>query len=121
MPIYEYRCEDCEQIFEEWQKDFKEQDVPCPVCGAQSRRLISNTSFILKGTGWYVTDYCKSGTSTNASGADNDGAAKGDAGNGNGNGNGDKKAATATADAGGSASKPAAPAAPAKTATATAE
>ncbi len=57
MPIYEYRCRECAQIFEEWQKDFKEREVPCPVCGSNSDRLISNTSFVLKGGGWYVTDY----------------------------------------------------------------
>lgn len=58
MPIYEYRCLDCAQLFEEWQKDFQSREVPCPVCGGKSERLISNTSFVLKGSGWYVTDYC---------------------------------------------------------------
>ena len=58
MPIYEYRCEDCEQIFEEWQKGFEDKDVFCPVCGHKAKRIISNTAFVLKGTGWYVTDYC---------------------------------------------------------------
>ncbi len=58
MPIYEYRCEDCEQIFEEWQRNFEEKQVICPVCGSNAERIISNTSFILKGSGWYVTDYC---------------------------------------------------------------
>jgi len=57
MPIYEYRCSDCGQIFEEWQKDFKEKEYSCPVCGGKAQRLISNTSFVLKGSGWYVTDY----------------------------------------------------------------
>lgn len=60
MPIYEYRCQECQQVFEQWQKDFSDQDKPCPVCGGKSQRLISNTSFVLKGSGWYVTDYCKS-------------------------------------------------------------
>jgi putative FmdB family regulatory protein len=66
MPIYEYRCCDCEQIFEEWQKGFEDKDVPCPVCGHKAKRLISNTAFVLKGTGWYVTDYCRSNSSGNA-------------------------------------------------------
>lgn len=57
MPIYEYRCKDCEQLFEEWQKGFDDKDIPCPVCGAPSPRIISQTSFVLKGGGWYVTDY----------------------------------------------------------------
>lgn len=58
MPIYEYLCKDCEQIVEEWQKDFAVRAATCPVCGGDAQRIISNTSFVLKGTGWYVTDYC---------------------------------------------------------------
>ncbi len=77
MPIYEYRCGDCEQIFEEWQTDFKERELPCPVCGGKSRRLISNTSFVLKGTGWYTTDYCRTSSGNGGAG-------------GKGNGNGSK-------------------------------
>lgn len=61
MPIYEYQCGQCEHTFEEWQKDFSERDVPCPECGGASQRLISNTAFILKGSGWYVTDYARNG------------------------------------------------------------
>lgn len=57
MPIYEYQCTSCGHNFEEWQKNFEEKEVHCPKCGNSAKRLISNTSFILKGTGWYVTDY----------------------------------------------------------------
>ncbi len=57
MPIYEYECSSCGHVFEEWQKSYEEKEVKCPVCGALSKRLISNTAFILKGSGWYVTDY----------------------------------------------------------------
>jgi putative FmdB family regulatory protein len=59
MPIYEYRCQECQQIFEQWQKDFNEKEESCPVCGGPSQRLISNTSFVLKGSGWYASGYCK--------------------------------------------------------------
>ncbi|MFO7816929.1 MAG: FmdB family zinc ribbon protein [Thermodesulfobacteriota bacterium] len=84
MPIYEYRCEECHQVFEEWQNDFEEREVPCPVCGGGSERMISHSAFILKGSGWYVTDYSRKGT------------AAGGNGNGNGNGkNGQKKDAAA--------------------------
>ena len=38
MPIYEYCCEDCRQIFEEWQKDFQDRDKVCPVCGGSRHR-----------------------------------------------------------------------------------
>lgn len=33
------------------------EDKPCPTCGAASPRVLSNTSFVLKGAGWYVSDY----------------------------------------------------------------
>lgn len=59
MPIYEYCCEDCHQVFEEWQKDFQDRDKICPVCGGAAQRVISNTSFVLKGGGWYASGYCK--------------------------------------------------------------
>lgn len=68
MPIYEYRCQECQQIFEQWQKDYSDQDKSCPVCGGRSQRLISNTSFVLKGSGWYVTDYCKNEASSGSNG-----------------------------------------------------
>lgn len=59
MPIYEYRCNECQQIFEEWCKHIEDADVQhaCPICKGKAERLISNTSFALKGGGWYVTEY----------------------------------------------------------------
>ncbi|MDR3641086.1 MAG: zinc ribbon domain-containing protein [Humidesulfovibrio sp.] len=67
MPIYEYNCQDCKQIFEEWQKDYEERDIPCPVCGGNASRIISSTSFVLKGGGWYASGY--SGAASNAEGS----------------------------------------------------
>ena len=62
MPIYEYLCENCGKEFEEWQK-FADPPVDrCPDCGGHSRRLISQSTFVLKGTGWYVTDYARKDT-----------------------------------------------------------
>lgn len=57
MPIYEYNCQDCKQIFEDWQKDYEERELPCPVCGGPGTRLISSSSFVLKGGGWYSSGY----------------------------------------------------------------
>ncbi len=68
MPIYEYNCQDCKQIFEEWQKDYEERDIPCPVCGGNASRIISSTSFVLKGGGWYASGYSGE-TSANSAGA----------------------------------------------------
>jgi putative FmdB family regulatory protein len=56
MPIYEYECGKC-GVFETSQRISAAALTKCPTCRRKVRRLISNTSFQLKGTGWYVTDY----------------------------------------------------------------
>ncbi len=62
MPIYEYRCSKCGKEFEEWQKFSDPPVEACPDCGGKASRLISHSSFVLKGTGWYVTDYGRKDT-----------------------------------------------------------
>ena len=58
MPIYEYQCPKCQRVFEEWVKASEAHgQEPCPECGTPSSRIISQTSFVLKGGGWYVSDY----------------------------------------------------------------
>lgn len=58
MPIYEYRCDACDTVFEEWHRHADDiTEEPCPKCQKTAHRLISNTSFVLKGGGWYVTEY----------------------------------------------------------------
>lgn len=57
MPIYEYKCDDCEGLHEAIQKFDDPQLTECPACGGKLTKMISNTSFVLKGSGWYVTDY----------------------------------------------------------------
>jgi len=59
MPIYEYECKNCGAHFEVWQKITDEPLRKCEKCGGELRKLISESSFILKGTGWYVTDYAR--------------------------------------------------------------
>lgn len=59
MPIYEYQCHECQQIFEEWQTDFEDKELECPVCGGKATKVISNSTFVLKGGGWYSSGYCK--------------------------------------------------------------
>ena len=64
MPIYEYRCEKCGSHFEVIQK-FSDKPLKfCSNCKGRLTKLISQTSFQLKGSGWYVTDYAKSGMTT---------------------------------------------------------
>jgi putative FmdB family regulatory protein len=60
MPIYEYACDDCQKNFEVFVgvRDGAVQE--CRYCsGKNIRKLISNCSFQLKGSGWYVTDYAR--------------------------------------------------------------
>ncbi len=59
MPIYEYRCTECGQQFETVQKFSDEPLKDCIYCGARVNKLISLSSFHLKGSGWYVTDYAR--------------------------------------------------------------
>jgi len=60
MPIYEYECGKC-GVFEHSQRISDAALAKCPTCRRKVRRLISNTSFQLKGSGWYVTDYGRGG------------------------------------------------------------
>ena len=62
MPTYEYDCDTC-GTFEVAQRITDKPLRRCPTCKGKVRKLISNTSFQLKGSGWYVTDYAgKDGT-----------------------------------------------------------
>jgi len=57
MPIYEYECTKCGKIEEVIQKFSDKPLTKCRHCSAKLHRLVSLSSFHLKGTGWYVTDY----------------------------------------------------------------
>jgi putative FmdB family regulatory protein len=59
MPIYEYKCLKCHNEFEAMQKFSEEPLKKCVSCGGPVKRLISRSSFHLKGSGWYMTDYAK--------------------------------------------------------------
>lgn len=57
MPIYEYQCRKCHEVKEAIQKF---QDPPlrkCPSCGGKLEKMVSPGAFVLKGAGWYQTDY----------------------------------------------------------------
>jgi putative FmdB family regulatory protein len=60
VPTYEYECGKC-GVFEQSQRMSDPALTKCPTCRRKVRRLISSTSFQLKGTGWYVTDYARNG------------------------------------------------------------
>ncbi|MBI4514910.1 MAG: zinc ribbon domain-containing protein [Deltaproteobacteria bacterium] len=66
MPIYEYGCPKCGH-FELVQKFSDPALKRCPTCKGKVAKLMSNTSFQLKGTGWYATDYARKGPTSGAS------------------------------------------------------
>ncbi len=57
MPTYEYECEKCRRVFEVRQRITEAPLTTCEACGGRIKRLLSPAPFILKGEGWYVTDY----------------------------------------------------------------
>jgi putative FmdB family regulatory protein len=68
MPIYEYECQACGHRFEEWQKMADEPIKVCPKCTAPKvEKLISHTSFQLKGGGWYSDLYSSAKPSSGSS------------------------------------------------------
>jgi putative FmdB family regulatory protein len=57
VPTYEYECSSCHRTFEVRQRISEDALTTCDVCGGPVHRLLSAAPFILKGGGWYVTDY----------------------------------------------------------------
>jgi len=57
VPTYEYQCEKCQRVFEVRQRITEPALTTCEVCGGHIKRLLFPAPFILKGEGWYVTDY----------------------------------------------------------------
>ena len=66
MPIYEYGCEKCGQTFEYMQSVSDAPKTECEACGGALRKLISSTSFQLKGSGWYKDLYSSAKPGTGA-------------------------------------------------------
>jgi putative FmdB family regulatory protein len=75
MPIYEYQCPKC-GTFELTQRITDKPLGKCPTCKAKVKKLISNTSFQLKGTGWYITDYARKGKGGDKAAANGESGAK---------------------------------------------
>ncbi len=96
MPIYEYQCVKC-GTFELMQRITESPLRKCPTCKGKVERLMSRTSFVLKGSGWYATDYARS---TKPESKDAKGAAKSDstAANGGSSGSGASGSESAKSD-----------------------
>lgn len=59
MPIYEYRCDECSEVFEALQRVADEPLDSCRRCGGPAKRIVSSPAIHFVGTGWYVTDYAR--------------------------------------------------------------
>jgi len=67
MPLYEYQCKKCGHRFEKIQKFSDKMVKKCPECGGPVEQMISAPAVQFKGSGWYVTDYAKKGSSSASS------------------------------------------------------
>jgi len=66
MPLYEYQCSSCKKVFEVMQKFSDAPLTECEECKGQLNKLMSMSSFALKGSGWYTTDYKRSSGSSSS-------------------------------------------------------
>ncbi|NNF98460.1 MAG: zinc ribbon domain-containing protein [Desulfobacteraceae bacterium] len=72
MPIYEYECSKCGLIEEAIQKFSDKPLSKCKHCSGKLHKLVSQSAFHLKGSGWYVTDYANKKSSHSTAKADTD-------------------------------------------------
>lgn len=92
MPTYEYRCPQCGNDFEKFQKMSEEPVADCPECGtASQRRLSGGAGLLFKGSGFYITDY-RGDSYKKAADADKGGSSGGSSG-GESKGGGEAKPA----------------------------
>ena len=57
MPIYSYKCSNCEKIFDRFEKSGSNGKVLCPDCKSEALRIFSPVGIVFKGSGFYSTDY----------------------------------------------------------------
>jgi len=61
MPVYEYECPNCKGIIERYRRMDSKKNAVCIKCGCEAKKIISNSTFELKGggVGWYASGYSK--------------------------------------------------------------
>lgn len=65
MPVYEYECQECDKVFEVQQRISDDPLSSCPECQGQVKKLMSMSSFQLKGSGWYADGYASASAAKN--------------------------------------------------------
>ena len=79
MPTYEYRCPQCGNQFDKFQRMSEDPVAECPACGAEAeRRLSAGAGLLFKGSGFYITDYRSEGYKKAAEGEKPTAAGKGE-------------------------------------------
>ena len=76
MPLYEYQCEKCGDLFEVRQKFSDAPLTKHEKCGGAVHRLLSAPALQFKGNGWYITDYAKGSAKPTANGGESKGESK---------------------------------------------
>jgi len=66
MPLYEYECTKCGRVEEAFQRFSDKPLSKCRHCSGKLQKLISQSAFHLKGSGWYVTDYANKSKSSSS-------------------------------------------------------
>ncbi len=104
MPIYEYGCQTCGHNFERLQKMSDGPPKDCPECGddREIKKLVSRSSFVLKGGGWYKDHYGLKGSSGGRSSGEGGDAGGSDAGGSDAGGSDAGGSDAGGSDAGGS-------------------
>jgi putative FmdB family regulatory protein len=74
VPLYEYRCKKCQHTFEKIRQFSDPPIKKCPKCGGSVEQLLSAPAVQFKGSGWYVTDYARQGSSDKSKSSDSNSA-----------------------------------------------
>ena len=76
MPVYEYECPACEKVIEVQQRISDDPLSTCPECGGEVKKLVSMSSFHLKGGGWYSDGYSSASNGNGNGGNGSNGGGK---------------------------------------------
>ena len=96
MPLYEYKCQGCGQVFEIIQRFSDEPLSTHEACGGAVERLISAPGLHFKGSGWYITDYARSGGASPAKNGGNSESKSGESKSGDSKSGDSKPAASSS-------------------------
>jgi len=65
MPTYDYKCNNCQKVFEMFHRINENPQIHCPSCGSIARKMLSlHSGLIFKGSGFYITDYKRSNSTS---------------------------------------------------------